>query len=174
MNLLVGFLPFASFMLVERASSTVAALVVAAATAALLVIRQRATGKQAKLLELGGLALFGGMAVVAAATHASWSVVGVRLVSDAGLFAIVAGSLVAGRPFTVDYARERVPASMWSSPTFVRTNVRLTATWAAAFAALTLADVAMLAGLPTVVGVVVSLGALGSAGFLTLRARTRR
>jgi hypothetical protein len=133
----------------------------------------RATGKRPKLLELGGLVLFGGMALIAAATHGAWSVLAVRLVSDAGLFAIVAGSLVAGRPFTIDYARESVPASVWSSPAFIRTNVRLSAIWSATFAALAFADVAMLAGLPTAAGVVVSLGALGAAALVTTRTRIR-
>jgi hypothetical protein len=174
MNLLLGFLPFLAFAVVDHVASTVIALSAAAVTAALLVTRQRSTGKAPKLLELGGLVLFGGMAILAVVTHASWSVLEVRLASDVGLFAIIAGSIVAGRPFTLAYAREQVPASVWPTARFVRNNLRLSAIWAAAFAALALADIGMIVGLPTFAGVIMSLSVLGGAAIFTMRARAPR
>jgi hypothetical protein len=40
----------------------------------------------------------------------------VRLAVDAGLLAIVLASLAAGRRFTLQYARERVPEQYWHAP----------------------------------------------------------
>jgi hypothetical protein len=42
-------------------------------------------------------------------------------------------SLVLRKPFTLDYAREHTPPSLWNDPTFIETNVRITGTWGLAF-----------------------------------------
>ena len=58
---------------------------------------------------------------------ATWSVVGVRALVDAGLLLIVLVSMAIGRPFTLQYAREQVAPEFWNSPEFVRTNYVITA-----------------------------------------------
>ena len=60
----------------------------------------------------------------------------VRLAVDAGLLAIVIVSLAIGRPFTLQYARERVAQQYWHTPFFLSINRRITWAWAGAFAAL--------------------------------------
>jgi hypothetical protein len=47
-----------------------------------------------------------------------------------------------GAPFTLQYARERVPKEYWASPLFLATNQRITGVWGAAFAVMTIADAA--------------------------------
>ena len=42
-------------------------------------------------------------------------------------------TVVFGRPFTMDYAREQVDPSLWGSPSFIRTNVILTSAWGLTF-----------------------------------------
>jgi hypothetical protein len=49
----------------------------------------------------------------------------VRLAVAAGLPAIVLASLAAGRPFTLQYARERVPKQYWHAPLFLTINRRI-------------------------------------------------
>ena len=66
----------------------------------------------------------------------------VRLAVDGGLLAIVLVSLAIGRPFTLQYARERVPEPIWALPVFFTTNRRITVVWAAAFAVHVAADAA--------------------------------
>ena len=51
--------------------------------------------------------LFGGLAVYALLGGPAWTVIGVRLRVDAGLLLIVLASMAVGRPFTLQYARER-------------------------------------------------------------------
>ncbi len=47
-----------------------------------------------------------------------------------GIFAAVAWiTLLIGRPFTLQYAREQAPPEIWEHPLFMRLNVILTAVW---------------------------------------------
>jgi hypothetical protein len=73
-----------------------------------------------------------------------WSIFAVRLWVDAGLLVIVLVSLVLRRPFTLQYAREKVSRELWVSREFVRTNYILTAVWACAFVVMVAADLAMM------------------------------
>jgi hypothetical protein len=57
-----------------------------------------------------------------------------RIVAAWGIFAVVAwATLLAGFPFTLQYARERVPREIWNAPHFLRLNVIMTAVWAMIF-----------------------------------------
>jgi hypothetical protein len=92
-------------------------------------------------------------------------VASVRLVVDAGLLAIVLVSLAIGRPFTLPYARERVPKEFWAAPRFLHANRVITSVWAAAFAVLVAADAAAeyLPAVPLTVDVVASILAFAGA-----------
>ena len=94
-----------------------------------------------------------------------------RLCADLGLLAIVGVSLLVRQPFTLQYAKEEVPAQLWTRPEFLRTNYRLSAIWGAAFAGMVLADVAMLRGLPIALGVALTLASLAIAALYTAKAR---
>jgi hypothetical protein len=66
------------------------------------------------------------------------------LAVDLGLLAIVLVSIAVGRPFTIQYARERIAEQYWQTPLFLAVNRRITWVWAAAFAVLVAAHVATL------------------------------
>lgn len=121
-----------------------------------------------KVLEIGTLLLFGALALYGALAGAAWSIAGVRLAVDAGLLFIVLVSIAIGQPFTLQYARESVPQEFWRQPEFVRTNVIITAAWAAAFAVMVAVDLAWLL-IPTlpqrVVIIVTVLALLGAVKF---------
>jgi hypothetical protein len=120
------------------------ALWAGALVAGALLMRDRfILGRSFKILEVGTFALFAGLAVYTRATAQLWTIPAVRLVVDAGLLLIVLASLAAGRPFTLQYARENTPREVWSSPRFLAVNRNITLAWAAAFAVLVLADAAM-------------------------------
>lgn len=122
-----------------------------------------------KLLEAGSLILFGLLALAARSQQFSLSVVGVRLCVDSGLFVIVGGSVLIGRPFTLQYAREQVSPEIAATNTFETTNLKLSAIWALAFAAIVATDTAMLY-LPSftpVIGTAVIVAVLAGATFVT-------
>ena len=73
-----------------------------AAVSASLLFRDWVTpGRTPKILEIGTVLLFGGLALYALTGTASWSILGVRLLVDAGLLLIVLFSIAIGQPFTV-------------------------------------------------------------------------
>ena len=90
------------------------------------------------------------------------TVLSVRLRVDAGLLLIILVSMAIGKPFTLQYARERVPEERWKSPRFARINFVITSVWALAFACIVAADLMMiyLPNVPIRVGIVVTLAAL--------------
>ena len=170
MNILLSFAPFIAFALLDGRLSTVAAMAVAALISAVQLTRDAINPtRHVKLLEAGTMLLFGGLALWAWLTQAHWSVLGVRLRVDLGLLAIVLVSMVLRQPFTLQYAKESVPDAYWKQPAFLRINQVLTGVWAFAFALMVVADLLMLyvPAVPLWVGVVVTLAALGGAGWFT-------
>jgi tryptophan-rich sensory protein len=71
-------------------------------------------------------------------------VIAVRLCVDSGLLIIVLLSLVVGKPFTLQYAREQVAPELWDQPEFRRINYVISGVWALAFAVMVLAEVTIL------------------------------
>ena len=145
MSFLIAFSPFITFAVLERFIGVPAALAAAAVLSLAIELRDALSkDRHVKLLELGSLLLFGGLGVLALATKADWPVLQVRLWVDAGLCAIVLASVVIGRPFTLAYAKERVPAEVWGTERIFKTNRTISLAWAAAFLVIVLADVLML------------------------------
>ena len=116
MNILLGFAPYIAFFLFMQAVSIDLGLWAALIVAVLNAGRNWARSGSPKVLELGTVLLFAALAVFTSAAHWKWTVMAVRLAVDAGLLAIVLASLAAGRPFTLQYARERVPEQYWHAP----------------------------------------------------------
>jgi hypothetical protein len=139
-NILLSLSPFAVFFVLMRGHSPLAGLLGALVTSVLLCVRMHRRGEAMKILEVGSLVVFGALAAYTLALAPRWTVATVRLVVDLGLLAIVVASLAIGRPFTLQYARERVPRQFWDLPVFFTTNQRITGAWGAAFAVLVAAD----------------------------------
>jgi Na+/H+ antiporter NhaD/arsenite permease-like protein len=170
MNLLLAFAPFILFVAVEHLVGIQAGLIAGAAAAAVLLARDLLKpGRSVKLLEIGTFLLFGGLSLLVPTIGGDWSIAGVRLRVDAGLLLIVLLSMVFGRPFSLQYARESVDRQQWDSPEFVRTNYVISAAWAVAFGVLVLADVVMdfMPGLPTAGSVLATVLALVAAAWFT-------
>ncbi len=163
MNILLAFTPFITFAVLDRLWATTPGLIAGALVAAALLARDAISrDKKVKVLEVGTLVLFGGLAIYTVATKISWTILGVRLCVDAGLLVIVLVSIAIRQPFTLQYAREKVGPEAWNRPEFFRINYIITAVWAAAFALMVAADLLMLY-VPTVplrVGVWVTILAI--------------
>lgn len=178
MNILLAFSPFLVFVVLQRLVGIEAGLLGAVAVSLLLLAKDTAIRRKApKVLEIGTLLLFGTLALYEGAAGAAWSIAGVRLAVDAGLLLTVLVSMAIGQPFTLQYARESVPQEFWDRPEFVRTNVVITAVWAAAFAVMAGIDLAWLLAptLPPRVAIIVTilalLGAVKFTGWYPDRAR---
>jgi hypothetical protein len=161
--MLLAFAPFIAFAIIDRLTGSVAGLFAGAAVAAALLIRDLAiSGKTPKLLDIGATVLFGALALYAVMFDPDWSIIAVRLYVDCGLFLIVVFSLLAGRPFTIQYARETVPEKFWASPEFLHKNYVISSVWALAFAVLIATELTLLHApqLPPRIGIFVIVGAI--------------
>jgi intracellular septation protein A len=165
LSILVGFAPFIAFFVMTRIGSAASGLWLAAILALAVALHDRWRGVSVKIIEIGAVLLFGGLALLTALAGIEWSVAAARAAVDGGLALIVAVSLLIGRPFTLQYARERVPEALWTSPIFLSVNRRITLVWGAAFVVMTLADLAAIyvPAIPIWVDVVATLVALVAA-----------
>jgi hypothetical protein len=170
MGLLLGFAPFIIFALLTGISVDLA-LWAALTAAFVLAIRDFAHTRLLRVLDLGSTALFGMLALYAGFIQPGLSIQAVRLVIDGGLLTIALSSIVAGNPFTLEYAREQVPQDMWDAPPFVRANYVITGVWAVAFAIMTSVDAAATFNkrFPLTIDVAVGLAVLTLAVVFTAR-----
>ncbi len=170
MGILLAFVPFFVYVIVERVAGVTAGLVAATVTSAILIFRDMLSRERTvKLLEIGTVILFGGLTAYALTMGAAWTIPAVRLRVDAGLLLVVLVSMAVHHPFTLQYAREHVSRELWNAPEFIRTNYIITAVWAAAFAVMVVADVAMLyvTSLPTSLAIIVTILAIWGAARFT-------
>jgi len=169
MSVLLGLSPFIVFFALMRLVSPVAGLVGALGASALLCLRMRLRRESIKILEVGSFVLFAVLTVYTLAAAPRWTVATVRLAVDAGLFTIVAVSLAVGRPFTLQYARERVPEQFWDSPIFMAVNRAVSWVWAGSFAVHAAADAAaeFVPAVPLAVDIGASVVALAAAVWFT-------
>lgn len=166
MGMLLAFAPFIAFALVDRAVGATEGLIAGAAVSAAFLIRDWITpGRSPKILEIGTVLLFGGLAAYALFGGPTWSIVGVRLCVDLGLLLIVLISMAVRQPFTLQYAREQVAPEFWNSREFLRTNYVITAVWALAFVVMVLADLTLLnmPDLPPRIAIITTIVALVAA-----------
>jgi hypothetical protein len=170
MGILLAFLPFFVFFVVERSLGVTTGLVAATITSAALLVRDVIIRKRTmKVLEIGTIILFGSLAAYTLFAQTKWSIPAVRLCVDFGLLIVVLVSIAVRQPFTLQYARENAPRESWDSPLFMRINFIITAVWAGAFALMVVADLLMLfvPGVPTFVSIVVTVLAISGAAQFT-------
>ena len=162
MGILLGFAPFLGFAVATGFWGPITGLLVGAVTSAALLVYELVRKHQPKILELGTFAMFAGLLAWAKLFPTPLTVLSVRLRVDAGLLLIILISMAIGKPFTLQYARERVPQERWKSPQFARINFVITSVWALAFACIVAADLMMIyvPNVPLRVGIVVTLAAL--------------
>jgi hypothetical protein len=101
-----------------------------------LIAQQTRTGRtlDAQIIEIGSAVFFAVITVVAFAAPDSGLHPYTPALSSATLALIAGASLALRKPFTLGIAKQTTPREFWEQPLFVRTNVIITAVWAASFA----------------------------------------
>jgi len=146
MDILLGFAPYIAFFIVMRTISVEAGLWAAAVVAILNGGWHWRRNHSLKVLEIGSIVLFVGLAAATAVAHWNWTVMSIRLTVDSGLLVVVLVSLAIGQPFTLQYAREMVPKEYRNEPRLLEVNRVITWVWALAFAAMVGAHAAAVFG----------------------------
>ena len=159
MKLILGFLSFIAFAIASALGHSEVGLLAGALIAGSFVVRDWVSPAQRmKLLDIGTFVLFGALAIFVWASGVVLSIAVVRLCVDTGLLLIVLTTILIGKPFTMDYAKQSVDPTLWRSATFIRNNQVIALAWAGAFAAIVLADIALWRGsIPTrAVGLIIA------------------
>lgn len=157
---------FTFLMLVTSATTSVfAASAICLATIAFDVAR----GRSVKILAAGSAILFAAIGLYLALIDAQLGTLGVKLSVDIGVFVISLGSLLARRPFTLQYALETVPAETAAMPGFLTANYIISGAWTAAALLMAAANIALLyfPGLPLWSSLAVAFAARNSAIYFT-------
>lgn len=140
MGMLMTFLPWLIFWILLSHDKLLIAIVVALTASVAAIVMERMAGRSVKLLQSGTLAVFVLFGLAALFADRAWLGHWIRLLSNVALTFIVLVSILIGKPFTIQYARESVPKEHWNSPTFLHANYVITWVWFAAFVANTLAS----------------------------------
>jgi hypothetical protein len=132
-NPLSGLAPWIVVAVMSGIVPFEAAVLLSFATAGAILAASLLTGGAPKALEFSDTAYFLLLAIVglvASEDVREWLRVWADELSSIALVLIAVGSIAVRRPFTLPYARERVPPEMWTTPRFIRTNHVVSAAWA--------------------------------------------
>lgn len=170
MSMLISFAPFIAFAILSRMVAMTTALSVAAALAVLLMLYERLHhGHAFKILDIGVALLFGGLCGLLLISPAQWGAAEVGMWVDSGLVAIVAISMLVRQPFTLQYAREQVPAEVAAHPQFRQVNYVITSVWGLGFLVMAGSDfiLSRIPAMPTAIGVTANVTAMVGAVWFT-------
>ena len=131
-KILVGFLPWILFGIMAGPSLTSleAALAVALAATLALGLKQLRKGF---FLTWGSLLFFSLVLILVAFLKNLWVAEHMDLLARGSLAVIAWGSIIAGRPFALQYARESVPEAYWQTPEFIYTGYFISIVWGIIF-----------------------------------------
>jgi hypothetical protein len=132
----IGFGPWIVLAVVEGPGRVVLASALACLLALLLAAAGAVAGLRPKLLDLTAIGFFGALTLVAALASPAvrhWLGLWAGELSNAAIAAIAVASIVARRPFTLEYARETTDPEYWDSPLFLEINYAISGVWAVVF-----------------------------------------
>jgi hypothetical protein len=167
---LLGFAPFAAFILIENLFGTVPGLVAGLAASLALLAWEAVRGHRTiNILEAGSAVMFAGLAILAVSEGRTWSVWEVRLYVDLGLALVVFLSVVLRRPFTLQSGRQAVSPDVAATTDFLRHNILLSSAWGLAFLGLAAIDLRMVAypDTPARRGIILTVVVLAAAAKFT-------
>lgn len=164
--ILLPFGAYAALMLVAPVTPSLAA---GAACCLAVVLWDVANGRSIKLLSAGSGLVFATLACYCRLLDPAMSASAVRIAVDSCVFALSLGSILIGRPFTLQYAVEAVPAETVAKPGFVRANYMITAAWTLAAALMVVGNVLpiVVPDLPLWTGLAIAFAARNCAIYFT-------
>ena len=132
LKILLGFLPWILFGILAGPSLTRLEVALAVALAATLALGLKQL-RQGFFLTWGSLLFFFLSFILVAFLKNLWVAEHMDLLARATLAVIAWGSIIAGRPFTLQYARESVPEAYWQTPEFIYTGYFISIVWGIIF-----------------------------------------
>ena len=132
LKILLGFFPWILFGIIAGPSLTSLEMALAVSLAATLALGFKQL-RQGFFLTWGTLLFFFLSFILVAFLKNLWVVEHMDLLVPATLVAIAWASIIAGRPFALQYARESVPEAYWQTPEFIHTGYFISIVWGIIF-----------------------------------------
>src|SRR3954451_21357735 len=129
MNVFAGFAPWIVYWILIGSVSFRTAVLIAFLLSLIVTVQSLVRGSTPKLLEVGGTIAFAILVVVTFATDDHFLEQWIQPLTNASLFAIALGSVLIGKPFTLQYAEEAVEPDVAAKPGFVYINTIITWVW---------------------------------------------
>ncbi|MGE0383066.1 MAG: hypothetical protein AB7O90_19730 [Hyphomicrobium sp.] len=128
-HLFTAFLPWIFFASLYGTNSLMMLIACLGALLLMVVLNFRELRK-GFILPWGSVIVFALLAINSQLTLWPWGQAHASLLANSALAAIVLFSMVIGKPFTLQYAREQAPPERWHHPLFLKINWVLTSIWA--------------------------------------------
>lgn len=136
-GLLADFTPWLVYWALVGNTSFRTAIVLAFIVSALVFARPISNGQRPKVLEIGSFVTFILLVIIAFTTNDHFLERWIQPITNCAIFLIALISVLIGRPFTMEYARESVDAEVAEKPDFLLVNQIITWVWVAAFFVMT-------------------------------------
>jgi len=131
-GILLGFLPLVVYGILAGIFVSSVIIALAAATAVTLIFGW-ADLKKRMILSWANLVMFGGVFVAVGILGMTRIIPYMDVLIYTTLTIVASASLLAGKPFTLQYAREMVDKALWENPGFIRVNILITSVWDGVF-----------------------------------------
>lgn len=130
-KLLFSFAPWLAFMFIAQGS--LLRLKIGLVVALVLSIAMGALGLHRGVILWVGLAFFTYATTAVLGFEHMWTVMHMGILAHGTLALGTWYTIVAGKPFTMDYAKDHTPKEMWTQPAFIATNNLITGVWGTVF-----------------------------------------
>lgn len=131
-KILLGFLPWILYLVLVGSTRQQHETAILSALIATLVLDFPELRK-GFVLSWGTIIFFTGLLAATFFSPSNWLEIHAYLLANSALATIAWVSLIINLPFTLQYARERVPEKFWHTLLFIRINRIITGAWALAF-----------------------------------------
>jgi hypothetical protein len=169
MTIFLILAPYAAFAVLMLVTSATVSLFTAAAICLAVIAYDLAGGRSMKILGAGSVVVFTAVGSYVSLIDPHLGVSAVKFAVDTGIFLVTLGSIVIGKPFTLQYAREVVDAETLKVPGFLRANYIITWAWTLSMLLMMAGNVALIyvPGLPLWSGLLIAFAARNSAIYFT-------
>ena len=169
MTIFLILAPYGAFTLLMLVSSADVSLFTGAAICLAVIAYDMVRGRSLKILGAGSVLVFTAVGGYVTEIDPDLSVSGVKFAVDTGIFLVTLGSILIGKPFTLQYAREVVDAEIAKLPGFIRANYIITWAWTGSMLLMMAGNAALIyvPGLPLWSGLLIAFAARNSAVYFT-------
>ncbi|MCC8938721.1 hypothetical protein H8A99_20125 [Bradyrhizobium sp. Arg68] len=165
MTIFLVLAPYGAFATLMLVTSATVSLLCAALICLGIIAFDIARGRSIKILAVGSVIVFAAIGSYLTFIDATPSAVAVKVAVDVGMLVVSLGSILAGHPFTRQYALEEVDPEVAKLPGFTQANYLITWAWTGAVLLMLISNIAVLyvPTLPLWTGLLVAFAARNAA-----------